>query len=465
MKKIMFILCLFLFPILVSAKEYCTVVSGSGNNIGDEIKCGTESFYVVSSDKEEISLLAKYNLLVGDKIDYFEVDNDIEYTITYEYDNYARGYIAFSYDAMEDCFDYAEEKGYKPYYVHPIMNDYENETSTLQGCRVYEKIETDHIRQDEKAIGTKIVDGKSVLPIYGITYMHPHWGYEAMIEGKENIVEYNISGNIIYKDSSFYKYINGYKEELENQGIEITEVSFITLSKTLNLLETISGKEVPNKMQWPEYIEDEYDPNSYISKMDIKDYIGDNHKWISSTTYWLGSGFSGDPYNVRFMYNDFYISNEGLLCALGRGDCAYLPYPIGNGLRPLVTIPKSSVMYNIRTKTDGKGTIEVVSTAYGDDKISFKITSKKGYVLSKLIVTTDSGEKVEFKSGESITNLNGIVSIDNNEFRMPYEHVTIEAYWKAENPATSDFILYTFIALLICVSGIYIFKQKISELN
>ena len=65
MKKVLFTLCLFLFPLLVSAKEYCTIVSGNGNNIGDEIKCGTESFYIVSSDKDKISLLAKYNLFVG----------------------------------------------------------------------------------------------------------------------------------------------------------------------------------------------------------------------------------------------------------------------------------------------------------------------------------------------------------------------------------------------------------------
>ena len=78
MKKVLFTLCLFLFPLLVSAKEYCTIVSGNGNNIGDEIKCGTESFYIVSSDKDKISLLAKYNLFVGDKIDYLPFEEVVE---------------------------------------------------------------------------------------------------------------------------------------------------------------------------------------------------------------------------------------------------------------------------------------------------------------------------------------------------------------------------------------------------
>ena len=39
------------------------------------------------------------------------------------------------------------------------------------------------------------------------------------------------------------------------------------------------------------------------------------------------------------------MSNEGFLCAIGRGECLYLPYPIGNGVRPLVTIRKDSVVY------------------------------------------------------------------------------------------------------------------------
>lgn len=464
MKKLVLFICLLLFPVITNAKEFCTIESGNGNNIGDEIKCGTETFYVVSSNKEEISLLAKYNLLVGDKIDYFEVNNGIEYEMNDYNHPYLQNHNYYSQVAYEDCLNYAEEKGYKAYYVHPIMDDYETEKSTLLGCRVYEKIETEHIRQDKKAIGTKIVEGKSVLPIYGITYMHPHWGYEGYIEGKTNIIEYNMAGDIIYEDTLFNKYITGYKEELESQGIEIKDVSFFTLSKTLTLLETISGKEVINEMQLPTRYMDRYDPNSYIAKMDIKDYIGDKHKWISSTTYWLGSGFVGNPDYTTSMYNDYYISNEGLLCALGRGECSYLPYPIGNGVRPLVTIPKSSLKYNIYTKTNGKGTIEVVSSAYGEDKISFKITSEKGYVLSKLVITTDSGEKIEFSKGENITDSNGVISIDNNEFTMPYEHVTIEAQWKVENPETGNFMLYTLIVIIASTIIICSSKNKLSSM-
>ncbi len=46
MKKILFAL-LLLIPFVVSADPACTVVSGTGENIGDEIACDTEHFYVL----------------------------------------------------------------------------------------------------------------------------------------------------------------------------------------------------------------------------------------------------------------------------------------------------------------------------------------------------------------------------------------------------------------------------------
>lgn len=76
---------------------------------------------------------------------------------------------------------------------------------------------------------------------------------------------------------------------------------------------------------------------NYINKMNIKDYVTENYKWLYGVTYWLGSGNESSEGN-KVEAHDYYISNEGLLCALGRGLCVYLPYPIGNGVRPLVTI-------------------------------------------------------------------------------------------------------------------------------
>ena len=72
-KKLLYIVLILFTFIGVANAEKCTVVTGSGKNIGDEIACGTEHFYVISNDGENVKMLAKYNLLVGniyEKIDF-----------------------------------------------------------------------------------------------------------------------------------------------------------------------------------------------------------------------------------------------------------------------------------------------------------------------------------------------------------------------------------------------------------
>ena len=65
MKKIIiFILLLFTFVGITNAKE-CTVVKGTGENIGDEIECAKEHFYVIGKDNNNVRLMSKYNLLTN----------------------------------------------------------------------------------------------------------------------------------------------------------------------------------------------------------------------------------------------------------------------------------------------------------------------------------------------------------------------------------------------------------------
>lgn len=45
--------------------KICAVVSGTGKTVGDIIKCGTESFYVISNDGTNVKMLAKNELMVG----------------------------------------------------------------------------------------------------------------------------------------------------------------------------------------------------------------------------------------------------------------------------------------------------------------------------------------------------------------------------------------------------------------
>lgn len=54
---------------VVFAKEYSEVVSGTGRDLGDEIACGSEHFYLLSNENNKIRMLAKYNLYTGYIID------------------------------------------------------------------------------------------------------------------------------------------------------------------------------------------------------------------------------------------------------------------------------------------------------------------------------------------------------------------------------------------------------------
>ena len=85
---VVILICILLLPFMVDAKEYCKVVSGNGKDIGSEIACGTEHFYIVDSNEDEIKLFAKYNLYTGtiiyrEKIEKEEGDTRDDYQYCY----------------------------------------------------------------------------------------------------------------------------------------------------------------------------------------------------------------------------------------------------------------------------------------------------------------------------------------------------------------------------------------------
>ena len=463
MKKIIFtLLFCFLFIIPVYA-EQCRVVSGTGKQFGDEISCGTEHFYVLENKDNQTYLLAKYNLNVGDKIDYFDVeDNALEYV----------NINSLIGGESDNCRNLAISKGYNPYYTYPMPKELENGMIGLKGCRVYERMNEEYVRQDPRAIGTRIVDGKSVLPLYDITYMEPRWGYESKVNNNIPTMSYSggASGDLVVEGTPFEDYLNGYKSELERQGIGVESVSFVTLNRIINILETISGRTVEYNMFFPEIADDGIEVSNeeqYSGKMDIKEYISEQYSWIYSVTYWLGSGYTDNDSLVK--YRDYYISNEGMLCALGRGECIVFVYPIGNGVRPMVTIASSNIIdpFSITTETDGNGSIDVANLAYENDVITFRVTPKTGYKISKIKVTTKTGEVITFTEDDIVENEDGTVSI--NSFTMPAEDVTIEAIFSYEliNPKTGQTIPYTTMIILMLMSVIYVVwsKRKLMSLN
>ena len=448
MKKVLtFILC-FLFIGIVKA-ETCVVVSGDGTNYGDEVKCGTEYFYVLERTDTTTKLFAKYNLMVGDEINYFEADPEEPKGTFANYQLWQ--------EAVENyCNSLAEEHGYDPYLVYPM---FDMDEGTLKGCRAYQLIDEEHIRQNEKAVGTVIINGKSKLPLYGITYMVPEWGYEAIVNNNIKENEYNRKGNLIVEGSSFEEYINGYKDELTSQGINVKNVSFITLDGVLNFLEAVTGEEIEINLEYDYDDYNQYDPESFTLKMNLKDYIPDKYSWLYSTTYWLGSGFYISDFNgvSNSQYNDFYISNEGILCALGRGECGYFAYPIGNGLRPVVTVNNSEIDFIIETKTDGNGEVKAEKVkAKGGEVVKFTVTPNKGYVLGEVKVTDANGNVITFTKDE----------LKGNSFTMPNANVLIEATFVVNNAKTATFISVMVIVIeVIAFFTILIMNKKIKKIE
>jgi hypothetical protein len=58
------------------AHEPCSIVKGSGYQIGDEIECAGEEFYLLSDESTELRMLSKYNLLAGYVYDTIEVTQE-----------------------------------------------------------------------------------------------------------------------------------------------------------------------------------------------------------------------------------------------------------------------------------------------------------------------------------------------------------------------------------------------------
>lgn len=414
-KKFIFLMLLSLLflPLSVFAKETCEVVNPSGKSIGSEVKCGNEYFYIIENNNNTIKMLAKYNLNIG-------------YT-------YTRLFV----NENEDCSTLVPMGYNSDNYWSGTTKD------NKMYCMYYKKIDED-VLQNSKAIGAHGNEkGEPEFPEVGVISF---WGNTAFT----NLGETYSSG---YKDGELksdydnmklaYDSLQTYKNNLNDKGYEITNIDLISVKEINNFTKVVTGKDLPLK-EWyestPENIS-EYNSDYYYQLGDLKEYLSDDYSWLWSTTYWTKTVAAFDSSYA------YFVDTLGYICS-GR-ECEMA---IGAGVRPVITVPKDKIKYNIKTKTDGNGTIEVVSTAFGGDSIQFKVSAKKGLKLAGLTVTSDNGEKVEFKEEDITVDASGIYSISTNKFTMPFDNVTIEARWSSVNPKTGVNIILVSISLLLVMS-------------
>ena len=170
----------------------------------------------------------------------------------------------------------------------------------------------------------------------------------------------------------------------------------------------------------------------------IKELLPKEYNWLWETTYWLRSKDDNK--------NTYVVNTMGDLCTYS---CCTNLY--GAGIRPTITILSNDIIYNVKTKTDGNGTIEInLNEAEKGEVIKFTTKSKKGFVLQTIKVTDETG--------------NSIIYTDNT-FTMPNRNVTIEAAFTKleENPETSDIAIC--ICILIIISGILITSKNLKRIN
>ena len=461
-KKVLLIFLVVLFlPAFVNAKEYCKVVSGNGKDIGSEIACGTEHFYIVDSNEDEIKLFAKYNLYTGtiiyrEKIEKEEGDTRDDY---------------------QYCYDLAQSKGGQ------LKNDSFYSTSTGY-CYYSKSIDDNIVKQNENARSAHQDDEMNYLyPQVGDVYMlseNPSLVFDLddrytspFFRPAGNYYDFSIDAN--YDDSNLQ--YNGfdfsistrlfkYKSFLEDSNYEIKNIDLLSLTALNKIVEKTTRMSIPFK-EWGEKIVETQTLTNFDwfpEFGDIKPYILKEHSWLYSTTYWNSTIFrliEDFPQSSYFMFT----TEKGKICGAGFNVC--VPSTIlGCGVRPVITIP-NELQYLIKTEVNDGGSISVVDNSLGGETITFDVSTNKGFKLTGLILHTDSGEKVDFNEEDLTYNDDGTVSISKNKFIMPFENVTIQAKWEAEsllvNPKTGRriFIMLGFLlAVVFVVKNILLIKKE-----
>ena len=460
MKKILLPILLFVMfmPYMIDAKEYCKVVDGDGKSIGSEIACGTEHFYIIESNEDEIKMLAKYNLYTG---------------VTIYKEKLEEG---------QTCAELASSKG------GTVKNDqFYNDP---EYCFYTIDINDENIHQSEDAISAHWDDNEDyIYPQVGDVYV----GTTGNIVGNVTDSDFEIS-NYYYKkynedlyENKFFDFklsydnnrmlgyaLNKYNEELTNYGYSINSIDLLSLDEIDNIVKK-NEKTIPY-FEW-------YNTMTSVSGVSVHNEFGSiidlldrKYSWIYGTTYWLKTGYgTGKAISPNIETGIAFVDTVGGVCGAGmvgisNGGCdAIAQTLIGCGVRPVITIP-NELEYLIKTKTDGNGTVDVVENSLGGETIQFKVSTNKGYKLGSIVITTDSGETVEFSEGEIIKNDDGSFSIDKNKFTMPFENVTIQAKFELEsilkNPETGDKVLFITLILLASTGiGTFIYKKKESRYN
>ena len=417
-KTLYLILLLFLFTGIVNASS-CTIVSGTGKDIGDEISCGNEHFYILSNDGTTIKMLSKYNLYVGYDYELKELDK--------------------AFDTSEEAYNYAYEIYSQEYTgVYDIYLDENNKYSLVM---VFKKLDDTEVKQNSEALGAHgDKPGKPNPNQKGIIGLRD--GGYAKVDGYSE----PYGGGYFYdftplEGGLIEPYLTTYYNYL-NKGYNIQSIDLLSVKELSSLVKTITGNELPLEQWGVDLHNRDFNLSEIYIVGSIKELLPEKYSWLWTTTYWTKTTTSPQESNNY----TFFIDALGDLCAAG--SCVNVA---GAGLRPVVTMSANNLLYNIKIKTDGNGNILTTKKeAKTEENIELEIVPNEGYELATIKATNSN---------------NAEITIQQNKFIMPSSDVLIEATFikKEKNPETSDIAVFSSIIIIIFgigITGISIYKLK-----
>lgn len=471
MKKILTFIILLFVPFMISAKEYCHVVSGDVNTIGSEIACGDEHFYVVKSNDDSVNLLAKYNLEVGYQYDQVILSESRLNELN----------DACSDTDFWDCTTIMESDEFKMFFDEDYiyMDNFGYESVDENGNKIYVLIFQSYInvteyKQSSKALAAHGDEkGKPEFPEYGVVQLHPSFiDYD---EFSANSYYNNLFSDFSMEDVPIVQnspngpiYLSEYEGYLLSKGYDVKNVDLLSLRDINELVIKLSGNGLPFDDWYNETWENEdgtIGGYTYHILGSIKENIPEGNDWLFNTTYWLRSSgtymFPDDNGGQEGYLNPAYMLFVDALGNLCMQDACNIA--LGAGVRPVIEIDKNNIIYNITPETDGNGTLDVPKTAEAGEIITYKVEPKDGYELDKIMIITDSGREIEITEEDVTCDENKVCTIKSDKFIMPEEDIVIRVKFVniLFNPKTGMIGVNGILFVLLCVfiSGIVVFKS------
>lgn len=208
-------------------KSACSVISGTGKSTGDMIKCGTEEFYVVSTNENSVKALSKYNLNVGNNqlSETYGIQNialvggDDYNTITFA------GSVAF--DSSNNEYESSEIKEYVDEYRITLINKFGLSEDTITDLMTAnEMVELGCVTN---ALDSSVNENTCLNSEYTWTYTTSYWLRDTSEGMEECAFAIKNSGYFGAADAmwNYYKILDTYFGVRPVVTISITDIAGI----------------------------------------------------------------------------------------------------------------------------------------------------------------------------------------------------------------------------------------------